>query len=317
MPVPDYQTLMLPLLKRLELEKDPVPVRKFLDPIADEFGLSEEDRSQRIPSGLENLLSNRLAWARTYLGKAGLLSSPKRGVVCITDAGRELLKKNVTTIDLNVLRRYPSFVEWLLRSQNTPVDPVVAGAIAQTTQLNIPLESVERETPRERIYVAQRELDAALRADLIERLRRMTPSAFEVMVIRLLLAMGYGDGQEEMARALGGSSDGGIDGVVHQDALGLERVYIQAKRWKENNNVSSPEIRNFIGALNIHRASKGVFVTASAFTSEATAAARASTVQVVLIDGDRLTDLMLRYKVGVLVRSTVEIKELDEGFFDD
>jgi restriction system protein len=145
----------------------------------------------------------------------------------------------------------------------------------------------------------------------------MDPGDFEGLVIQLLLAMGYGEGQEEMAKALGGTGDGGIDGVIHQDALGLERVYIQAKRWKENNNVSSPEIRNFVGALNIHRASNGVFVTASTFTADAKAAAKNSTVQVVLIDGERLTDLMVRYGVGVLVRSVVTINELDEGFFGD
>jgi restriction system protein len=178
-------------------------------------------------------------------------------------------------------------------------------------------ETNNQGTPRERIDAAQRELEAALRADLLERVRQMTPSDFEELVIRLLLAMGYGEGQEEMARALGGTGDGGIDGVVHQDPLGLERVYVQAKRWKANNNVSSPEIRDFLGALNINRASKGVFVTASDFTNDAKAAARNSTLHVVLIDGERLTDLMVRYKIGVLVRSVVEIKDLDEGFFED
>ncbi len=307
---------MLPLLKRLDREKQPAAVRSFLDSIADEFGLSAEERAERIPSGLENLLSNRVAWARTYLGKAGLLHSPKRGVVAITNAGRDLVREGLPRIDLSVLRRYPEFSEWLRRSQCPATDASEDTAHGATPAAKS-VESSPLDTPRERIDFAQRELDAALRADLLDRVRRMTPSYFEDLVIRLLLAMGYGEGQEEMARALGGSGDGGIDGVVHQDPLGLERVYIQAKRWKENNNVSSPEIRNFIGALNIHRASKGVFVTASEFTSDAKAAARDSTVQVVLIDSDRLTDLMVRYKVGVLVRRTVEIKELDEGFFDE
>lgn len=143
----------------------------------------------------------------------------------------------------------------------------------------------------------------------------MTSSEFEGLILRLLVAMGYGAGLEEMAQSLGGSSDGGMDGVVHQDPLGLERVYVQAKRYKEGNGVSSPDIRNFVGALNIHRANKGVFVTASHFTPEARKAADGSTVQVVLIDGPRLSELMVRYNVGVLVRSTVEIKDIDEGFF--
>ena len=316
MPVPDYQTLMLPLLKRLEQENEPVPVRSFVASLADEFGLSPEERAERIPSGMENLLSNRLAWARTYLGKAGLLISPKRGVVSITNSGRELIREAPSRIDLTVLRRYPQFTEWLRRSQHSATEAAEHDK-NETFQSTNAQQGDARRTPRERIDTAQRELDAALRADVLDRVRQMTPSDFEDLVIRLLLAMGYGEGQEEMAKALGGSGDGGIDGVVHQDPLGLERVYVQAKRWKENNNVSSPEIRNFIGALNIHRASKGVFVTASEFTSDAKGAARDSTVQVVLIDGDRLTDLMVRYKVGVLVRTTVEIKELDEGFFEE
>ena len=170
-------------------------------------------------------------------------------------------------------------------------------------------------TPRERVDEAMSEIEAALRSDLLDRVRQMSPGEFEGLILQLLLAMGYGQGLDEMALALGGSGDGGMDGVIHQDPLGLERVYIQAKRYREGNNVSSPDIRNFIGALNIHRASKGVFVTASQFTSDARQAAQGSTVQVVLIDGDRLSDLMVRYKVGVLVRGTIEIKELDEGFF--
>ena len=152
---------------------------------------------------------------------------------------------------------------------------------------------------------------------MLHRVREMVPTDFEGLIIKLLLAMGYGQGSDEMAEALGGTGDGGVDGLIHQDPLGLDRVYIQAKRYKEGNNVSSPDIRNFIGALNIHRASKGVFVTASQFTADARQSAQGSTVQVVLIDGRRLTELMLRYKVGVLVRDTYEVKDLDEGFFTD
>lgn len=317
MPVPDYQTLMLPLLSRLAEAKEPTPVRSFLESIADEFGLTPEERAERIPSGVENLLSNRLAWARTYMGKAGLLSSPKRGLVCITEDGRNLLRTGSSRIDNSVLRQFPKFKEWLLRSQPKHLNQTADGhGLASTTPEPSDSEAPQG-TPRERIDAAERELNAALRVDLLDRIRRMDPGDFESLVIQLLLAMGYGEGQEEMAKALGGTGDGGIDGVIHQDALGLERVYIQAKRWKESNSVSSPEIRNFVGALNIHRASKGVFVTASSFTSDARAAAKNSTVQVVLIDSEKLTELMVRYGVGVLVRSVVKINELDEGFFGE
>lgn len=319
MALPDYQTLMLPLLRCIASQPDPVTVRQFLEPIADEFGLTEEERAARIPSGQENALANRLQWAKSYMAKAALLSSPKRGLVQVTDRGRALLAEHPARLDNDALRRYPEFVSWLLESR-TSVKSAQASLTATSPSLAainaaVVHEAAEESTPRERIDAAMSEIDAALRSDLLDRIRQMTPAEFEGLILKLLLAMGYGEGLDEMASALGGSGDGGMDGVIHQDPLGLERVYIQAKRYKQGNNVSSPDIRNFIGALNIHRANKGVFVTASQFTADAVKAAHGSTVQVVLIDGDRLSDLMVRYKVGVLVRGVVEIKDLDEGFF--
>jgi len=171
-------------------------------------------------------------------------------------------------------------------------------------------------TPRERIEEAKKELDRALRSDLLGRVRAMTPSEFERLIIQLLLGMGYGQGRDVLARAIGGTNDGGMDGVINQDPLGLDRVYIQAKQWKEGSGVSSPEIRNFVGALNIHRANKGVFVTASHFTPEAKRAADGSTLQVALIDGERLAELMAEHNIGVLIRDNVEIKDIDDGFFE-
>ncbi len=206
MPVPDYQTLMLPLLKRLAEQDQPVPVRSFVDSIADEFRLTPEERAERIPSGMENLLSNRLQWARTYLGKAGLLVAPKRGVVSITDEGRTLIREQPARVDLNLLRRYPPFVEWLQRSQR----PLGERGHDETIEATSSIRSSEpsaRSTPRELIDSAQRELNAALRTDLLDRVRQMTPADFEDLIIRLLLAMRYGEGQEEMAQALGGSGD--------------------------------------------------------------------------------------------------------------
>lgn len=320
MAIPDYQTLMLPLLRRLGEMNAAVTVRSLAEAVADEFQLTAEERTERIPSGQDNLLVNRLQWARTYMVKAGLLASPRRGLVLITDRGRALLAENLTRIDNNVLSRFPEYRDWLAASKaqvatrrsSTPS----GGAVLDNTSGDTALQ-VEQETPLERIGNAVAELEEALKAELLSQVREMTPSDFEGLIVKLLLAMGYGQGSEEMAEALGGTGDGGIDGLIHQDPLGLDRVYIQAKRYKEGNNVSSPDIRNFIGALNIHRASKGVFVTASAFTPDARQSALGSTVQVVLIDGRRLADLMLRYNVGVLVRSAIELKVLDEGFFTD
>jgi len=318
MAVPDYQTLMLPLLRRLGEQDNPVAVRDFLDSVADEFRLSEEERSERIPSGQENLLANRVAWARTYLGKAVLLASPKRGLVEITPRGRALLEEMPLEITNATLSRYPEFVDWLTHSrQSSKVrEPkvVAAGTVAATTGTKM-LPATEALTPREMIDGAVGEVEAALKADLLDRVRCMSPAEFEGLILRLLLAMNYGQGLDEMALALGGSGDGGVDGVIHQDPLGLERVYVQAKRYKDGNNVGPNDVRGFVGALNIHRATKGVFVTASQFTTDARKAADGATVQVVLIDGERLASLMVRHKVGVLVRSTVELKEIDEGYF--
>lgn len=315
MSVPDYQTLMLPLLHKLAMTKHPVAVREFIEPLADEFALTDEERAERIPSGQENLLANRLAWARTYLGKAKLLTSPKRGLVEISDRGRELLATNPSQIDLTLLRQYPEFVNWMtgVKDEKEPTAPTTSSDARPSV---VSIAADERATPREQVDRAIAAIDGALKSDLLERVRAMSPAEFEGLILRLLLAMGYGQGLDEMALALGGSGDGGIDGVIHQDPLGLDRVYIQAKRYKEGNNVSSPDIRNFIGALNIHRASKGVFVTASQFTGDAKAAAQGSTVQVILIDGPRLTDLMLRYRVGVIIRETIALMVIDEGFFD-
>lgn len=317
LPVPDYQTLMLPLLRRLAGEVDAVAVREFLEPVADEFGLTELERAERIPSGQENLLANRLAWARTYMGKAGLLESPKRGVVMITRRGRDLIAEHPLEITNATLARYPEFVQWLLRARSEAKKPREGNHRASQSRSDADgsPSSQDELTPRELIDTAVAEIEAALRADLLDRVRQMSPAEFEGVILRLLLAMGYGQGLDEMAIALGGSGDGGIDGVIHQDPLGLERVYVQAKRYKDGNNVGSHDIRSFVGALNIHRASKGVFVTASQFTADARKAADGATLQIVLIDGERLSTLMVRHKVGVLVRAAVDIKEIDEGFF--
>lgn len=314
MAVPDYQALMLPLLRRLGKEASPALVRSFVESVAEEFKLTEDERTERLPSGGENLLLNRLAWARTYLGKAGLLVSPRHGLVQISDRGRKVLEGNPSKIDVGFLRQFPEFKEWMARSSTNKSS---GSSDQKASTAAVAVQNTEDRTPRERIDSAKQELESALQEDLLQRVRRMAPSDFEDLILRLLLAMGYGQGIDEMARALGGSGDGGMDGVIHQDPLGLERVYIQAKRWKENNKVGPHDIRDFVGALNIKRANKGVFVTASQFTSDGVKAADNSTVQVVLIDGSRLTELMVKYNVGVLVRDKIEIKAIDEGFFEE
>jgi len=308
MGVPDYQSLMLPLLRQTADEASPVSIIGIQSAIAVALRLSEAQLSERLRSGKQTVFHNRLHWAKQYLTRAGLLESTRRGEFQITDQGRRLLEERPSEINNRLLARYPEFVAWLkLRgdgvSEAATADlPVIANALS--------------ETPEERIESARRELEANLKADLIDRVREMPPAEFEGLIIELLLRMGYGQGSEEMAQALGGSGDGGVDGVVHQDPLGLDRVYIQAKRYKEGNTVGPDAINSFIGALNIKRANKGLFVTASSFTRQAKEHAEKASTHIVLMDGDRLAELMLRHGVGVVVRHRIEIKAVDEGYFE-
>lgn len=310
MSVPDYQSLMLPLLQQAAAADEPVSIMGVLPNIAADLRLTEQDLAERLPSGRQGVLHNRLHWAKQYMTRAGLLETTRRGHFQVTPAGDALLKEGLPQVNNRVLSRYPEFTAWL-RSRDIGGEPGEA-ELAPTPE---PDRHVA--TPEERIDLARRDLTASLKADLLDRVRAMPPSEFEGLIIDLLVRMGYGQGSEEMAQALGGSGDGGVDGVVHQDPLGLDRVYIQAKRYREGNTVGPDAINSFIGALNIKRANKGLFVTASTFTKQAREHAERSTTHVVLVDGDRLAELMVRHGVGVVVRQTIEIKAIDEGFFGD
>ncbi|WP_426020762.1 restriction endonuclease [Brevundimonas sp. DWR2-3-1b1] len=311
MSVPDYQSLMQPLLRCAVRADRPVTILELQDVVAQDLGLDEAQLAERLRSGKQTVFHNRLHWAKQYMTRAGLLESTRRGQFQVTAAGRNLLAEDLPLINNRVLAKYPEFVGWLKsRGIGSEADTAVFALPAATADANAT-------TPEERIEAARRELEASLKADLLDRVRAMPPSEFEGLIIDLLVRMGYGQGGEEMAQALGGSGDGGVDGVVHQDPLGLDRVYIQAKRYREGNSVGPDAINSFIGALNIKRANKGLFVTASSYTKQAREHAERSTTHVVLIDGDRLAELMLRHGVGVIVRHTIEIKTLDEGFFGD
>ena len=309
MAVPDYQALMLPLLKRSAAMRRPVSIMEVQPLIATDLQLTDEQLAERLPSGRQAVLHNRLHWSKQYLTRAGLLRSTRRGQFEVTDEGRALLAKGLSAINNDLLNQYPAFVAWRQREPDSDATLL--------TQAKSAAPVFQAITPEERIEAARGELDASLRAEVLDRVRQMAPGDFEALITLLLIRMGYGQGREEMAEALGGSGDGGVDGVVHQDPLGLDRVYIQAKRYKEGNTVGPDAINSFIGALNIKRANKGLFVTASAFTKQAKDHAERSSTHVVLVDGDRLAELMVRHAVGVVVRDTVEIKAIDEGFFGE
>lgn len=311
MPIPTYEDLMLPLLREYASSGEPRSIKQLMPVMAQRLGLSEEDLAERLPSGRQGLFHNRLHWAKTYMARAGLLDSPSRGLAQITERGRAVLRDNLGRIDGTTLAQFPEFAEWKTAS--------AGGESGEAAPIALPVANPEasQHTPEERMEAARRDLEKGLRADLLDRVRSMTPGDFEELIIQLLLKMGYGSGAEQMAEALGGSGDQGIDGVIHQDPLGLDRVYIQAKRYADGNTVGSGAIRDFNGALDLKRAPKGLFVTASSFSRDARTQAESATRQIVLIDGEELATLMIRHKVGTRVVATVDIQEVDGAFFGD
>ena len=307
MAIPDYQTLMLPLLKRVAIGE--MRVLEAEKKMGDEFGLTPEERAQLLPSGKQRVLHNRAHWAKFYMMKAGLVSFPHRGTFVATDAGRALLAKNPSHIDIDLLRQYPSFEEFYSGSHanDTEKVPDTAGAALSPT---LPA------TPEEQLEKAFLTIQSALRAELLQRILQNTPDFFEGVIVELLVKMGYGGSRPDAAAQLGGSGDGGVDGVINEDRLGLDQIYVQAKRYTET-VVGRPEVQKFVGSLVGKGATKGVFVTTSKFSSDAIDYARHLPQRVVLIDGQRLTELMIEHSVGVRLSRAIEFKSLDENFFDE
>jgi len=306
MAIPDYQSLMLPVLTIAAEGEARVPSASGR--IADQLGLTEDEREEMLPSGAQRLLHNRIHWAKFYMSKAGLIESPKRGVFIATDTGRALLAAKPERIDVELLQTYPAFVEFYTANAATssPAESQAATAAA-----------VSSSTPEEQIDAAHAVLTSALRAELLARILEQTPTFFERVIVDLLVAMGYGGSHENAALRLGKSGDGGIDGIVDEDRLGLDRIYIQAKRYAPHSSIGRPEIQGFVGSLVGLGANKGVFVTTSTFSAPAVQYARGLQQRVILIDGARLTELMVEFGVGVRLNRVVEFKRLDEDFFSD
>lgn len=297
--LPSFQQLMLPVLQLLGQRYDEISVGALEDELARTLQLSCEERARMLPSGNQTVLANRLNWARAYMSRAGLIELPRRGYCRATDRGRQLLAEGVNEIDVGVLERYSEFVAW--RTQQKAEEP------AGQTQ--------RRESPEERIASNFELLNSKLAREIVERVHSFSPSFFERLIIDLLVRMGYGGGRQEMGRALGRVGDGGVDGVIKEDALGLDVVYVQAKRLDPDKGVPVGEVRDFVGGLEGHRATKGVFVTTSYFPSTAYDFITRVSKRVVLIDGPELASLMIRHRVGVRVKDTYEVKKIDEDYF--
>ncbi|MER8438339.1 restriction endonuclease [Mesorhizobium sp. M1312] len=308
LPIPDYQTLMLPVL-RLAAEGEK-RVADVADRIADEFGLSQEARQELLPSGRQRLLHNRIHWAKFYMSKAGLIASPARGRFIATDAGRTLLATNPSRVDVNLLMKQPSFQEFYKASSRATDD-------APTGQIKAHASDTAIATPEEQIEAAHQTVQLALRAELLERIAQNSPAFFEQLIVNLLVAMGYGGSHKNAAAQLGRSGDGGVDGVVNEDPLGLDRVYVQAKRYAETSTVGRPDVQAFVGSLVGLGATKGVFVTTSTFSPQARDFVKHLSQRVILIDGQHLSDLMMEHGVGVRISRAIQFKRLDEDFFTE
>lgn len=303
MPIPDYQTLMLPLLK---LAGDGLThsKREAVSVLAEQFGLTADERKELLPSGNQEVFDNRVGWARTYLKKAGLIEYVQRGQFRITQRGRDVLARNPSRIDVAFLRQFPEFLEF-----HRPTRPA--------TEHDEPEEQqVADETPEELLASGYVKLRKQLEFELLSRVKAAPPDFFERLVVRLLTSMGYGGSLADAGRAIGKSGDGGVDGVIKEDRLGLDSLYIQAKRW-DNSSVGRPEIQKFVGALHGKRARRGVFITTSTFTKDARDYADGLETKVILIDGAMLTELMFDFGIGVSTESTYVVKRIDLDFFED
>jgi restriction system protein len=305
--VPSYQDMMLPMLSLIAAGKS--SMNDCLPELRIVFKLSDQDAEAMLPSGKQTYLSNRAHWARQYLSQAGLVTSFKRGSYQVTPLGRELLNSNPSTISNTTLKKFPKFQDFLNRSAKKEVDE--GGAV-------IPAEiGIVDDTPEDLIARAHSQLEAALVADLLSAVQSVTPTQFEQLIVDLLLAMGYGGGDRSMGERIGKSGDGGIDGIINEDALGLDAVYIQAKRYAPENKVSRPALQAFVGSLTGEGANKGVFVTTSDFTKEAKDYLNKVQHRIVLINGDRLARLMIQHEVGVRARKTYVLRSVDEDYFTD
>jgi restriction system protein len=311
--IPNYQQFMRPFLEiayhAKQQGEDEVKLRDVINALADHFQLTEEERSETLPSGRQLVIDNRIGWARTYLTKAGLLEATRRAHFVITERGIQAVQSN-NPINNAYLKQFDEFIAFKTKSNDD----------ANESEEVFPAQEIADDdddiTPDEALRAAYKKINEALTEDILERTRKVSPEFFERLLIDLLLAMGYGGTGEGAAHALGKTGDNGVDGVIDQDPLGVDQIYIQAKRYTERNNVSAGDIRDFFGALNLKRAQKGIFITTSAFTQSAKETAQNLGNRIVLISGKELAKLMLRYNIGSRDEQVLYLKKIDEEFFE-
>ena len=309
MPIPDYQTLMRPLLQ-LAADEQEHSLRYALETLAEHYRLSEPERTAMLPSGTQTVFSNRVGWARSYLKQAGALRSPRRGYFVITERGKQLLQQYPQQIRISHLTVFPEFQAFKTRRRTAKAD----NGRDNNALLDMDSEVIFDDTPEDILASAYRLLRQNLEQEVLETVKEASPAFFEKLVVDLLVKMGYGGNRQDAGRAIGKSGDGGIDGIINEDRLGLDVIYIQAKRWEAT--VGRPEVQKFAGALQGQRAKKGIFITTSNFTREAKEYARIIDTRIILIDGEKLAALMVEYNVGVSVVEHYEVKKVDTDYFE-
>ncbi|MGQ9852381.1 MAG: restriction endonuclease [Candidatus Oleimicrobiaceae bacterium] len=300
MPIPDYQSLMMPLLKLAESGQEHA-FHPTVERLADDFRLTQAEREELLPSGTQRVFDNRVSWALTYLVKAGLMERPRRGGFRITERGRQVLRHPPAELNVKYLERFAEFRAF--RERETVPKTMARGK-----------ETEEARTPAEVLEDAHRRLREELASELLEQVKRGSPGFFERLVVDLLVRMGYGGTRADAGKAVGRTGDGGVDGIINEDRLGLDVVYIQAKRWDQP--VGRPEIQKFVGALQGHKAKKGVFITTGSFTRDAQEYAEHIDMRIVLVDGRQLAELMIDCNLGVTTVASYETKRIDADYFE-
>lgn len=309
MTIPDYETLMRPF--PAAIASGAKNVSEALPVLKTQFNISEEEAEQLLPSGRISVLASRAHWARTYLANAGCLASPKRNVHMITERGKLLLATSPDRIDNSVLAQFPEFLSWRSKS------PASGDLEQKTDGPSVSSHASSSLTPEDSIERAFSTIEQALAVEILDAVLSLTPTKFEQLIVELLLAMGYGGGDRSMGERIGKSGDGGIDGIINEDALGLDAVYIQAKRYSPESKVGRPALQAFVGSLTGEGATKGVFVTTSDFSKEARDYLNKIQHRIVLVNGERLARLMIQHEVGVRARKSYVLRSVDEDYFSE
>lgn len=299
--IPDYQSLMLPLLKKISDGKE-YKYRDLVDLLAHEFNITTEEREELLPSGQQPIFDNRVGWAKTYLKKAGLLESPKRAIVKISQRGGDILKQNPIRINVKYLKQFDEFIEF-------------QGLRHDKKEIDLSEEILEEKNPEELLELSFTKITNELASDILEKVKSCSPRFFENLVVDLLIKMGYGGSKKEAGRAIGKTGDGGIDGIIKEDKLGLDIIYIQAKRY--NGTVPIKEVRDFAGSLLGKKARKGIFLTSGNYPHTAYDYVSNIEPKIILIEGKELAKLMIENNIGTTIHRSYELKRMDSDYFEE